>query len=173
MLIYDSNQKLHNPPETAALETYLKGVFDAEEFNEEDHPRAGKGERGGGQFKKSNKTIEKEDDLGSPDEKTANSDSGNSGGDKNISASVAAMALADKAGRGGDSTLISKIEKQIHRLCNPNDESWKTNSGTLVDPQATRKRQASDLVKRLTDMQKESGHHQFNSVIEALNKSLD
>lgn len=38
-------------------------------FKEEDHPRGGKGSKEGGKFVKSDKTIAKEDDLGSPTEK--------------------------------------------------------------------------------------------------------
>lgn len=37
------------------------------DFKEEDHPRGGKGSEKGGQFVKSDKTITKEDDIGSPD----------------------------------------------------------------------------------------------------------
>lgn len=39
------------------------------DFKEEDHPRNEKGETGGGRFRTSGKTIEKEDAISSPDEK--------------------------------------------------------------------------------------------------------
>ena len=81
MLIYDSNKKVSNPPETAAMEAYLKGVFDAAEFKEEDHPRGGKGSESGGKFVKSEKTKRKEDevdDLGDPSQKEGTSTTGKS-----------------------------------------------------------------------------------------------
>lgn len=63
MLIYDANQKSKNSPEAAAMEAYLKGVYDAAEFKEEDHPRGGKGSEAGGRFVKSEKTKRKEDEV--------------------------------------------------------------------------------------------------------------
>ena len=69
MLVYDASSKLENPNSAKAMEAYLKGVFDAAEFKEEDHPRGGKGSEAGGRFVKSEKTKRKEDedvdDLGS------------------------------------------------------------------------------------------------------------
>lgn len=171
MLIYDASYRETNKG-GEGLQDYLNGkvTMDAAPggFKEEDHPRGSEGSGKGGQFVKSNKTIEKEDDLGSP----ADSSKTHSSGSQKISASVAAMALADKAGRGTDSNLISKIESQIKKLCNPQDDAWKKNAGSLIDPQETRKRQAKDLIKKLSNMQEEAGHHQFSSVINSLQKSL-
>ena len=85
MLIYDANKKIKNPNEALPMEAYLKGVYDAAEFKEEDHPRGGKGSEGGGRFVKSEKTKRKEDevdDLGSPKERETESSQSESNGSK-------------------------------------------------------------------------------------------
>lgn len=68
MLIYDASYREENKS-GAGLSAYLNGkiTMDAEpsSFKEEDHPRGKEGTREGGKFVKSNKTIEKEDDLDS------------------------------------------------------------------------------------------------------------
>ena len=47
----------------AAAASYIASVAEDADFKEEDHPRNTKGGTGGGRFRTSGKTIEKEDDL--------------------------------------------------------------------------------------------------------------
>lgn len=63
MLIYDASERMKNSPNTRDMEAYLKGVYDSAEFKEEDHPRGKEGSGKGGQFVKSEKTKQKEDDV--------------------------------------------------------------------------------------------------------------
>ena len=48
----------------AAADSYIKGISEDEGFEESDHPREEKGGKGGGRFRTSGKTIEKEDSIG-------------------------------------------------------------------------------------------------------------
>ena len=63
MLIYDTSRYLKVSPEVIALDAYIKGVCDAAPFKEEDHPRGAEGSGKGGQFVKSEKTKQKEDEV--------------------------------------------------------------------------------------------------------------
>lgn len=64
MLIMEVQHRVGDSVSSKPLEDYLKGVFDAssDDFNEEDHPRGGKGSEAGGRFVKSEKTKRKEDE---------------------------------------------------------------------------------------------------------------
>lgn len=66
MLIYDAADKNTYQGEGGLLDIYLKRTMDERdpEFEDDLHPRAKKGDKGG-QFIKSNKTITKEDDISS------------------------------------------------------------------------------------------------------------
>lgn len=48
----------------AAAASYIASVAEDEGFEESDHPREAKGGKGGGRFRTSGKTIEKEDSIG-------------------------------------------------------------------------------------------------------------
>ena len=51
----------------AAAASYIASVAEDADFKEEDHPRNDKGGTGGGRFRTSGKTIEREDDLSEKD----------------------------------------------------------------------------------------------------------
>ena len=101
MLIYDANKRVKNPNEALPMEAYMKGVYDAAEFKEEDHPRGGKGSESGGKFVKSEKTKRKEDEV----DDLGNSDSGK----------TSAIGLIDKKIKTAEENLTESAKKGNQR----------------------------------------------------------